>query len=205
MSTTFLRSRWLAIALIALFGALITPAATAADKQTFHRFEVEGTANFTINEDCGDGTTAQRRVTVIGGHEEESTNGETTLDEDFVTILVRGFDCDFNFTSERLSGPAEFTYSPGLNHANVTADFTTEDGRTVSVDMTWEGVGGLETTSNTTTFPGFHGHFVGKERDAVATGTVVIDGETIVNGSTTNASIQSLEDTNTSDPEPESE
>jgi hypothetical protein len=182
--------------LVALLALLLVPVAASAETETFHRFEVEGTANYTITEDCGDGTTAQTRVTVIGGHEEESTNGETTLDEDFVTVLIRAFDCDFNFRSERISGPANFTFSPGLNHASVTADFTDEDGRAVSVDMTWEGVGGVETTSNVTTFPGFHGHFVGRERDAVATGTVVIDGETVVDGSTTNANIQSLEDTN---------
>jgi hypothetical protein len=28
--------------------------------------------------------------------------------------------------------------------------------------MSWEGVGELESTSNTTTFPGFTGHFVGQ-------------------------------------------
>jgi hypothetical protein len=33
-------------------------------------------------------------------------------------------------------------------------------------------------------------------RDAVATGTVVVDGETLVDGSTTNADIETLEDTN---------
>ena len=71
-------------------------------------------------------------------------------------------------------------------------------GSTVSVDMSWEGIGPMEVTNNTTTFPGFTGHFQGKRRDAVATGTVVVDGETVVNGSTTNAEIESLEDRNIS-------
>jgi dihydrofolate reductase len=52
--------------------------------------------------------------------------------------------------------------------------------------------------ANTTTFPGFTGHFLGKRRDAVATGTVVVDGETLVDGSTTNAEIETLEDNNIS-------
>ena len=51
--------------------------------------------------------------------------------------------------------------------------------------MTWEGTGPMATPSNTTTFPGFTGHFIGKPREAVATGTVVVDGETLVDGSTT--------------------
>ena len=45
-----------------------------------------------VDEDCGDGTTAQMRVTVIGGHEEESESGVTTRDSDFLTVLLRGFD-----------------------------------------------------------------------------------------------------------------
>ncbi len=66
--------------------------------------------------------------------------------------------------------------------------------------MTWEGTGEMETTSNTTTFPGFTGHFSGHRRDAVATGTVVVDGEMLVAGSTTNAEIETREDKNISRP-----
>jgi hypothetical protein len=191
------RSRWFAIPLLALAGALLLPAAASAAKETFHRFEVEGTANYTLTEDCADGSTAETRITVIGGHEEESEEGVTTLDSDFLTVLIRGFDCDFNLINDRGSGPAEFTFSSGLERASVTGTIETEEGRTVTADIRWEGTGGLEITNNITTFPGFHGHFQGMERDAVATGTVVIDGETVVDGSTTNARIESLEDTNT--------
>ena len=114
------RSRWFAISLLALSGALLLPATASAAKETFHRFEVEGTANYTITEDCADGSTAQTRVTVIGGHEEESEEGVTTLDSDFLTVLIRGFDCDFNLINDRGSGPAEFTFSSGLERASVT-------------------------------------------------------------------------------------
>jgi hypothetical protein len=197
VSSTTLRSRT-AIALLALLGALLVPAAASAATETFHSLDVEATANYTITEPCGDGRTARTNVTVIGGHEEESVNGETTRDLDFVTVLIRGFDCDFNVISERLIGPAEFTHSAGLSQASVMGTFTTEDGHTVSVDMAWDGVGGVEVTNNTTTFPGFTGHFQSHRRDAVATGTVVVDGETVVSGSTTNAQIETLEDKNIS-------
>jgi hypothetical protein len=193
------RSRWFAIPLLALFGALLLPATASAAKETFHRFEVEGTANYTITEECADGSTAETLITVIGGHEEESEEGVTTLDSDFLTVLIRGFDCDFNLINDRGSGPAEFTFSSGLESAISSGTITTRDGRTVTVDMTWEGTGGLEVTNRITTFPGFHGHFQGMEREAVATGTVVVDGETFVDGSTTNARIESLEDTNSRD------
>jgi hypothetical protein len=67
-----------------------------------------------------------------------------------------------------------------------------------AVSLAKERSGEMETTSNTTTFPGFTGHFKSKRRDAVATGTVVVNGETLVNGSTTNAEIETLEDKNIS-------
>jgi hypothetical protein len=186
-----------AIALLAVAGALAVPATAAAAVETFERFEAVATANYVVTEDCGEGATAQTRVTVIGGHEEESESGTTTLDSDFLTVLLRGFDCEGNLVNDRGSGPAEFTFSPSLQEAAVAGTITTRDGRSVTVDMTWAGTGPTESTSNTTTFPGFTGHFKGKRRDAVATGTVVVDGETLVDGSTTNAEIETLEDKNT--------
>jgi hypothetical protein len=187
----------IAIALLALLGALVVPGLAAATTETFHRFEVVATANYTIIEQCADGTTRTLRVTVLGGHEEESVNGETTFDEDFLTVLLRGQTCDNPFINDRAFGTGEFTFSPSLQTAAVTGTVTSRDGRVITVDMSWEGTGPIETTNNVTTFEGFVGHFQGKERQAVATGTVVVDGETIVDGSTTNARIETLEDTNT--------
>ena len=186
-----------AIAVLVLVGTLAVPTAATATTETFHRFEAVATANYVVTQQCADGTTAQMRVTVIAGHEEESESGETTLDSDFLTVLLRGFDCEGNFISDRGSGPADFSFSPSLQEASVTGTVTTRGGRTVAVDMTWDGTGPMEVTSNTTTFPGFTGHFVGKRRDAVATGTVVVDGVTLVDGTTTNARIETLEDRNT--------
>jgi hypothetical protein len=198
MSTMSLRwPRWYAVVLAVLFAALLVPATASAATETFHRFEVVATANYVVTEDCGDGRTVQKRVTVIAGHEEESQSGETTLDSDFLTVLIRGFDCSGAFISDRGSGPAEFTWSPSLQQASVTGTITTNQGRVVSVNMDWEGTGAIEATSNTTTFPGFTGHFQSRRRDAVATGTVVVDGKTLVDGSTTAAEIETLEDTNT--------
>jgi hypothetical protein len=182
--------------LLAVLAVLSLPAIATAAVETFHRFEAIATANYIINEECADGSTAQQRVTVIGGHEAESESGVSTLDSDFLTVLIRGFDCEGNFINDRGSGPAEFMFSPSLQTASVAGTITTRDGRSVTVDMSWEGTGAIEATSNTTTFPGFAGHFQGKRRDAVATGTVVVDGQTLVDGSTTAAEIETLEDTN---------
>jgi hypothetical protein len=186
-----------AISFLALLGALLVPASAAAAVETFHRFEVDATANYTITQQCANGSTSVLRVTVIGGHEEESESGETTLDSDFLTVLLRGTDCAGTFINDRGFGSGDFTFSPSLQTAAVTGTLITRDERVVTVDMTWDGTGPIEVTNNTTTFPGFVGHFQGERRDAVATGTVVVDGQTLVDGSTTNAEIESLEDTNT--------
>jgi hypothetical protein len=195
--TSSRRSVRYTVALFAFLGALLLPASAAAATETFRFFEVNAQANYTVVEQCADGTTRTLRVTVIGGHEEEQVNGETTTDEDFLTVLLRGATCDNPFVNDRAFGTGEFTFSPSLQTASVTGTVTSRDGRVIEVDMSWEGTGPIESTNNTTTFPGFVGHFQGKERDAVATGTVIVNGETVVNGSTTNASIETLEDNNT--------
>jgi hypothetical protein len=198
MSTTSARRSFrFAISFLALIGALLVPASAAATVETFHRFEVDATANYTITRQCENGSTSVFRVTVIGGHEEESESGETTLDNDFLTVLLRGTDCAGTFINDFGFGTGTFTFSPSLQTAAVTGTIVTRDDRVVTVDMTWEGTGPIAVTNNTTTFEGFVGHFQGKVRDAVATGTVVVDGETLVDGSTTNAELETLEDTNT--------
>jgi hypothetical protein len=196
MSITSLRSgSRCALAVVAVLGALLLPVSAAAKTETFRFFEVNAQANYRVVDQCADGTTRTAFVTVIGGHEEEEVNGETTTDEDFLTVLLRGATCEQTFGFVRALGTGEFTWSPSLQMASVTGT-ATGGGHVVTVDMSWEGTGPIEVTSNTTTFPGFVGHFLGMERDAVATGTVLVNGETVVNGSTTNASIETLEDNN---------
>src|SRR5918992_1332961 len=140
-----------------VLGALLVPSWAAAAVETFHSFSAEATANYVVNVACDDGSTVQQRVQVIGGHEEESENGVTTDDRDFLSVRIFGFDCAGDPFSERGQGEAEFTWSPSLQEAAVTGTVTTSSGRVVTVDMSWEGTGPLETTSNTTTFPGFTG------------------------------------------------
>jgi hypothetical protein len=190
-------SRTCVIAFLVLLGALVIPTAASAEVEIFHRFEAVATANYTVTETCDDGSTSQTLVQVLGGHEEESESGVNTLDSDFLTVRILSFrDCEGNFVNDRGSGPAEFTFSPSLQEATVTGTITTRDGRSVTADIAWAGTGELEATNNTTIFEGFTGHFQGRLRDAVASGTVSVNGETLVDGSTANAEIETLEDTN---------
>jgi hypothetical protein len=184
-----------ALALLLLLGAaLVFPAtAASAEVETFIRFEENATANWTVTQQCPDGTTRQLRVTVIGGREFESPD----LDEvnTFATVLIRGFTCD-GFVNARGSGPATYTSSPSLQEAHLTGTVPLSNGTTATVDVTWEGTGGLETTVRQTQFDGFVGIFTSKSRDAVATGTVVVDGVTLVSGQADSAEIETLEDRN---------
>jgi hypothetical protein len=192
--TSSWRSRAFVVAFLVLVGALLVPVATAS-VETFHRFEIDAIANYTITQTCADGSTVTTRVQVIAGHEDEAESGVTTIDHDFLTVRIFGFDCA-GFVNDFGTGDAEFTFSPSLQTAAVTGTVTTRNGRSVAVDMAWEGTGPIEVTDNVTIFEGFTGHFHGEVRDAVATGTVLVNGATLVDGSTTNARLETLEDMN---------
>jgi hypothetical protein len=192
--TSSWRSRAFVVVFLVLAGALLVPVATAS-VETFHRFEIDAIANYTITQTCADGSTVTTRVQVIAGHEDEAESGVTTIDHDFLTVRIFGFDCA-GFVNDFGTGDAEFTFSPSLQTAAVTGTVTTRNGRSVAVDMAWEGTGPIEVTDNVTIFEGFTGHFHGRVRDAVATGTVLVNGATLVDGSTTNARLETLEDTN---------
>ncbi|HZB51640.1 MAG TPA: hypothetical protein VE547_21305 [Mycobacteriales bacterium] len=186
---------------VAVVGLIAVPATAHAATSTFHRFEANAVAIFrNVTVPCEDGTTARLGFRVTGGHEEESEDGVGTEDSDFLTVFVSGVDCGGVFINDTGTGDATFTWSPSLQTAGVSGTITTRDGRSITVDLTWEATGPMEVDTNTTTFPGFTGHFVGQRRDAVATGTITLDGRLVVNGSTTDAQIETLEDTNISTP-----
>ena len=147
-----------------------------------------------MTEQCPDGSTAMTRVTVIAGEEFESPDLEGV--NEFVTVLIRGFDCDGNLINDRGTGPAVYTSSPSLKTASVTRTVVLRSGAETSVDVTWQGTGGIDTTVNQTQFDGFVGIFTSKLREATATGTVVVDGDTVVSGPAQSAEIETLEDRN---------
>jgi len=172
-----------------------------ADTSTFRRSEANAVAIYrNVTQPCADGTTARLGFRVTGGHEEESEDGVVTDDRDFLTVFVNGTDCGGVFVNDSGTGDATFTWSPSLQTASVSGTITTRGSRSITADLSWEAIGPMEVETNTTTFPGFTGHFVGQRRDAVATGTIVLDARLFIDGSTTDAQIETLEDTNISRP-----
>ena len=78
----------------------------------------------------------------------------------------------------------------------MTGTVVLRSGAEAGVDVTWQGTGGIETTVNQTRFDRFVGVFTSKLREATATGTVVVDGATLVSGPAQSAEIETLEDRN---------
>jgi hypothetical protein len=181
------------VALAATLAVLAVPGTASAATSTFDRLEVIAVADFrNLTEVCDDGTTVTSRVRITGGHEEEAEDGVSTLDRDYLRVQIQsGCTGIIQVTTNDL----DFMWSPSLQTASVEGTFTTAAGDTISVDITWEGTGPIEIDQNNTSFPGRSATFVGRERTAVATGTVALNGKTLVDGATTtNASIESLED-----------
>jgi hypothetical protein len=181
------------VALAAALAVLAVPATASAATSTFDRLEIIGSADFrNLTEVCDDGGTVTSRVRITGGHEEEAEDRVSTLDRDYLRVQVQS---GCTGIVQVTTNDADFTWSPSLQTARVVGTFTTTTGQTIAVDITWEGTGPIRISQNNTSFPGRSATFVGRERDAVATGTVVLDGKTLVGGSTTaNASIESLDD-----------
>jgi hypothetical protein len=192
---------------MAVLGVLAVPTTAQAETEVFHRFEANAVAIYrNVTQPCADGTTASLGFRVTGGHEDESENGVVTEDHDFLTVFVNGIDCGGVFVNDTgTTEDVDFVWSPSLQTASVSGTVTTRNsGHVITADLSWEATSPLRVNTNTNTFPGSVNHFVGQERDAVATGTVVFNGRQFVNGSTTDAIIETLEDTNRDVPVPPS-
>jgi hypothetical protein len=180
------------VAVAATLAVLAVPGTASAATSTFDRLEVIATADFrNRTEVCDDGRTVTSRVRITGGHEQEAEDGVATLDRDYLRVQIQS---GCTGIIQVTTNDADFTFSPSLQTANVASTFTTTAGDTISVNMTWGGTGPLEVRQNNTSFPGRSATFVGRRRDAVATGTVLLNGKTLVDGSTTIALIESLDD-----------
>jgi hypothetical protein len=180
------------VALAAALAVLAVPATASAATSTFDRLEIIASADFrNLTEVCDDGRTVTSRVRITGGHEQEAEDGVSTLDRDYVRVQIQsGCTGIIQVTTNEL----DFIWSQSLQTASVAGTFTTAAGQTISLDLAWEGLNPLRVDQVNNSFPGRSLTFIGRERDAAATGTVALNGKTLVDGSTTNALIESLDD-----------
>ena len=184
-----------AAATLSALAVSLAGAGSVSAVEKFYRFEEVATAQWRTVEECADGTTSTTFVSVIGGLEFESPD----LDEvnEFVTLRLLNFrTCEGEFINEFGTGPAEFTASPSLQEASVVGTVTLRSGEQADINVTWQATGTMETTVNTTQFTGFVGIFTGQERGAVATGSVIVNGDNLISGPSASARIETLEDRN---------
>ena len=169
------RPYWCVVFLLATLTVLVVPSvASAANGFT----EEVASARWLISFQCPDGTTAADGRLIV--ETDNFIEAGTTRDPN--PPLRVGFvgQCPDGTFSWGFVQPAPTQFDPDLKNVSVSGTFANvRDNRgglhTVSVDARWTGTGPMMITVNG---PGS----IRKERSAAATATIVLDGNTLVDG-----------------------
>lgn len=174
-----------AVSLLVILSALALPAAAPAQPpERSYFFEETAAANWSVDHACDDGSTVQARLLVQGTYDFESPDTEDeapTVRVQYLAVCPDGT----SYSWGRAGAPVSYTSKGNLKSVHVAGAFTARDifGVThdVTVDVTWTGHGGVQTSVETS-----HGFGVAKttrkERAATATGVVTCDGDALVSG-----------------------
>jgi hypothetical protein len=175
-ATTSARRRWVVAGLAALIGALTFTTSASADRTLF--FEESASAFWAVPHECADGSTVQGTLLVLSTRDFESPDTEDpdpTARVQFQAVCPDGT----SFSWAAPTAPATITSAENLKSVRAAGSGIARDNlggtHQVSFDVTWTGVGPLETTVNG---PGSKR----QQREATATGQVTFDGEVLVNG-----------------------
>lgn len=173
---TSARRRQAAVALAALTAALTFTTSASAERTLF--FEESASAFWAVPHECADGTIVLGTLLVFSTRDFEAPDTEDpepTARVQFQAVCPDGT----SFSWAAPTAPATITSTENLKSVTATGAGTARDifGVThqVTFDVTWTGVGPVETTVNG---PGSKR----QQREAVATGTVTFDGEVLVDG-----------------------
>jgi hypothetical protein len=174
-STTSMRPRWAVGALAAVVAALTFSTSAAAERSLF--FEETAEAFWAVPHECADGTIVQGTLLVRTTRDFESPDTEDadpTARVQFQAVCPDG--SSFSWVG---IVPATITSTENLKSVTASGAGTVRDifGVTheVTFDVTWTGVGPVETTVNG---PGSKR----LQREATATGQVTFDGQVLVDG-----------------------
>jgi hypothetical protein len=168
--------RRLAVVAFASITAVMTFAASASAERTLF-FEETASAFWAVPHECADGTVVQGTLLVESTRDfeaPETDDAEPTVRVQFLAVCPDG-------TSFRWLGflPATITSTENLKSVTATGSGTVRDfsggTHTVSFNVTWTGIGPVETTVNG---PGS----MRRQREATATGEVIFDGDVLVDG-----------------------
>jgi hypothetical protein len=175
LSTPTLRRRTL-VAGLAVLAALAFSTSALADRTLF--FEESASAFWAVPHTCADGSVVQGTLLVLSTRDFEAPDTEDpepTARVQFQAVCPDG--TSFSWASP--TAPATITSTENLKSVTASGEGIARDNlgaaHTVTFDVTWTGVGPLETTVNG---PGSKR----REREATATGQVTFDGTVLVNG-----------------------
>lgn len=175
----------LAALTVALVGAAVpAPASAAAETTVF--FEQTTEAFWTVPHTCADGSVVQATLLVRGTLDYESPETEDadpTARIQYQAVCPDGT----SFSWIAPAADATITSTPNLKSVTVTGSGIARDNlggtHVVTFDVTWTGVGPLETSVRTTSNEGFRiNTSTTKRREATATGEVTFDGVVLVDG-----------------------
>ncbi len=170
------RRRSVVVAMAALAASLAFSTSAAAERSLF--FEETASAFWAVAHECADGSTVQGTLLVLSTRDFESPDKEDpdpTARVQFLAVCPDGT----SFSWAAPTAPATITSTENLKRVTAAGSGIARDNlggtHPVSFDVTWTGVGPLETTVNG---PGSKR----QEREAAATGQVTFDGQVLVSG-----------------------
>ena len=170
------RVRRLVVVLAALAASMAFVVSAAAARELF--FEETAEAFWAVPHQCADGSTVQGTLLVSSTRDfnaPDTDDPDPTARVQFLAVCPGGF----SFSWGAPTAPAAITSAENLKSVHTVGGGTARDNlggtHTVTFDVTWTGVGPIETTVNV---PGSKR----KERAATATGQVTFDGAVLVDG-----------------------
>jgi len=178
MSSSAARRRRRVVLPIAILGfvAFSVPPEASAVQDLF--FEETAESFWAVPHTCADGTVVEGTLLVRSTRDFESPetdDADPTARVQFLAVCPGGI----SFSWAAPTAPATITSDENLKSVNAVGSGIARDNlggtHTVSFDVTWTGVGPVETTVNVAGSKR-------KEREATATGQVIFDGEVLVDG-----------------------
>jgi hypothetical protein len=174
-----------AIPLLALVAPVAFAASASAEAQRSYFFEETASAFWAVPHQCADGSTVQATLLVLTTRDYEAP--ETEDADPTARVQYQAVCPDGRSFSWVGFLPATITSADDLTSVAATGSGTVRDNsgftHQVSFDVTYTGVGGLETSVDSNVAQGFSVNTsTRKQRAATADGLVTFDGAVLVDG-----------------------
>ena len=178
-----------AVPLIVLVAPVTLATSASAEAEQFYFFEETAEAFWAVPHECADGSIVQATLLVRSTRDFESPETEDPEPTARVQYNAPCQDGSQVSWGRRNVVPATITSTQNLKSVTATGeglvrdDFNSTLLHPVSFDVTWTGVGPLETSVDSNVAEGFSVNTsTRKQREATATGRVIADGAVLVDG-----------------------